>query len=221
MPALTPERRSEAARIAALARWSTDPNKPPPRRSRPKLTPEQRSEQARRAAKALWVKTGHVHCEEYPEPTPDEYRVIWETKVLPLVKRTETGCWEFTGGTTKGYGTVNVGHSRGRTTHRISAVVHHGMDMCDSKAVVCHHCDNPPCVNPDHLFVGTHGDNIRDSIAKGRRPRPIGGRREFCARGHRMSETREPKSGGSTSCGVCRRDGARRRDARRRQAARP
>jgi hypothetical protein len=32
----------------------------------------------------------------------------------------------------------------------------------------CHHCDNPPCVNPDHIFNGTRSDNIRDSMSKGR-----------------------------------------------------
>lgn len=220
MAALTPERRSEAARIAARARWHREPDAPPTQRSRPKLTPEQRSEQARRAALALWAKTGHVACETRPEPTLEQYKVIWATKVLPKLRYTEQGCWEFTGGTTKRYGTVSVGHSRARTTHRIAAVVFHGMDMLDSASVVMHHCDNPPCCNPEHLSVGTHGDNVRDAIRKGRHPgKPPGTKREFCARGHRMSETREPKHGGSTCCGMCRRAGARARAARKRREA--
>lgn len=39
---------------------------------------------------------------------------------------------------------------------------------------MCHHCDNPICVRPSHLFIGTQGDNVRDMIAKGRDVRPKG-----------------------------------------------
>jgi hypothetical protein len=50
--------------------------------------------------------------------------------------------------------------------HRVAWTLHHGQ-IPDGMSI-CHHCDNPPCVRPDHLFVGTHGDNCRDKISKGR-----------------------------------------------------
>lgn len=213
---MTPEQRRANARIASLARWHRDPDAPPPRRSRPKLTAEQRHAQAAKAAKVRWANSGHVECKARPEPTAEQYREIWATKILPKLRYTERDCWEFTGGKTKGYGTVNAGHSRGRTTHRIAAVVFLGMDMSNSKAVVMHHCDNPPCCNPDHLSVGTHRDNLLDAIAKGIHPgKPPGTRREFCARGHRMAETRERRSDGSSGCGVCRRARRQNRKAQR------
>ena len=79
------------------------------------------------------------------------------------------GCWVWTGARgSKGYGSLARGE-RGltRLTHRISWEMHHGPipdGMC-----VCHHCDSPPCIRPDHLFLGTDSDNMRDMNAKGRR----------------------------------------------------
>lgn len=65
----------------------------------------------------------------------------------------------------KGYGTINIG---GRMTlaHRASYAVANG--PIDPGLVVCHRCDTPACVNPDHLFVGTHKDNTQDCVRKGR-----------------------------------------------------
>lgn len=84
------------------------------------------------------------------------------------------GCWLWTGFCEEyGYGSVHVakvlarefGHAR-MLAHRAAYALTYGPipgDLC-----VLHRCDNPPCVRPDHLFLGTRVDNMHDMIAKGR-----------------------------------------------------
>ena len=87
-------------------------------------------------------------------------------------KVNKTGeCWVWTGAT-KGGGYGNFtdyadGAKRHVLAHRFSWELHNGPVPAE-KPLVLHHCDNPPCVRPDHLFVGTHRDNITDAIEKGR-----------------------------------------------------
>lgn len=82
------------------------------------------------------------------------------------VDKRSTGCWEWTGGRRGGYGIFRL---RGSTvsSHRLSYFLANG----PFKHLVLHRCDNPPCVNPDHLFIGTHRDNTDDAFQKGRRER--------------------------------------------------
>ncbi len=82
-----------------------------------------------------------------------------------------TGCRNWTGSLRNGYGRLIVGsrtdgtrHST--TAHRYSYEVHRG-PIADGLEV-CHRCDNPRCINPEHLFLGTRQDNIDDREAKGR-----------------------------------------------------
>lgn len=66
-----------------------------------------------------------------------------------------------------GYGTFKIG--RESLAHRASWLIHRG--AIPAGMVVCHHCDNPPCVNPAHLFLGSRADNSHDRDRKGRTSR--------------------------------------------------
>jgi hypothetical protein len=78
------------------------------------------------------------------------------------------GCWEFQGmPNDKGYGQISTTRKEGPVlAHRFSYKLHFG-DLPDDRCV-CHQCDNPPCVRPDHLFLGSRDDNMDDMQSKGR-----------------------------------------------------
>ena len=94
-------------------------------------------------------------------------------------------CWIWNG--PKGgrnYGRVFI-NGRVRPAHQVAWELANGKPF-PAGMLACHHCDNPPCVNPDHIFVGTNIDNVLDAIKKGR---PFGGPRWMrCKRGHPMKD---------------------------------
>lgn len=89
----------------------------------------------------------------------------------PIMREGIGPCWLWRGRPDRdGYGRVGVAALRrscGTTlAHRVSWMVEHG--WIPSDVLVCHECDNPPCVRASHLFRGTNADNLGDMVRKGR-----------------------------------------------------
>lgn len=101
------------------------------------------------------------------------------------------GCWEWQGHRQKGRG--NYGLLATMRAHRYSYKLFIG-DPGD--ASVLHKCDNPPCVRPDHLFLGTQRDNVHDCMVKGRRA--IGTRRSDAMTEETVTEARAARAAGAT-----------------------
>lgn len=112
----------------------------------------------------------------------------------------DTCCWLWTAARMpRGYGIFCLYGNGNFYAHRASWILNRG--EIPGGMLVCHRCDRPACVNPEHLFLGTQKDNMQDALQKGRcyiQPRLI-----HCQRGHAMTDENVYISKGGRSCGQC------------------
>jgi hypothetical protein len=97
------------------------------------------------------------------------YRKVDKSVYAKVIKKINideaTGCWYWVGTKMRKYGLVKF-NKIGIRVHRVMYSIFNG--LIPEGLHVCHKCDNPACCNPEHLFLGTVKDNVRDCISKGR-----------------------------------------------------
>ena len=99
----------------------------------------------------------HAYCADIALPLADRFRARYAVQ--------PSGCWEWIGPrTTNGYGASMMNGSPERIASRLSWHLNRG--PIPEGLMVLHKCDNPPCVNPDHLFLGVKSDNALDYFGK-------------------------------------------------------
>lgn len=129
-----------------------------------------------------------------------------EWRFWPCVLPVESGCWEWQAGKGEGgYGAISSRQYKTKMAHRVAYAMMVGDPTGRS---VLHRCDNPPCVRPDHLFLGTQQDNLLDMRAKGRgRNSRVEAQKAqtHCKRGHEFTPADTRPDTGKRQCRECNR----------------
>jgi len=117
-----------------------------------------------------WCPKHYTRWKRHGDPRKTKNNMVpitWKYLLSCSVTNEETGCIEWQKGKSEGYGVATHNKFTDRT-HRISYRLHHGKI---NGVYVLHTCDNKLCINPDHLFLGTHADNMKDKVMKDRQAR--------------------------------------------------
>jgi hypothetical protein len=128
-----------------------------------------------------------------------------------IIPRDRNACWEWLGSKSRGYGQIGYKYKL-MSAHRLSFLMFNG-NLIDG-LVVMHTCDNPCCVNPNHLIQGTHKQNMQDCANKGRNAMQREDRgphynqlKTHCPYGHEYTEENTFKAPGQgRKCRTCARD---------------
>lgn len=149
------------------------------------------TQETREALRQRMIRT---NAKQHAHRTDDHYKERLKAKSIV----TASGCWEWQGFKVhNGYGETTY-HSQKARVHRLAyqlwkGPIPAGMD-------VCHTCDNRPCCNPDHLWVGTRHQNLLDCLEKGRHYRA---ELTHCERGHAFDEANTYYVTNGRACRIC------------------
>ncbi len=133
-----------------------------------------------------------------------EIDLVLQDRIRRRVTINKRGCWEWNGyRLPSGYGKMTYLQHRAKFVHRMAWLAFKG-EIPTAKHV-CHHCDNPPCCNPEHLFVATPSENSKDMVRKMRSYVAFEKIKTHCKRGHPLSgpNLRVNKHTGRRQCLDC------------------